>query len=269
MRLQFQLITLLSCYASAGLGAELGSERGSISLGAFITDRDTEGRLDSDTLGQGTTIRLEDDLGLKSSQTVVRLDGYYRINQRHRLNFALFGLSRDSTRTIDEVIQFGDEIFDINSTVSSESDLSILKLAYTYSFLAGDRGHMGVTAGLYALSTEISLSEPTAGQFESDSLTAPLPVIGLRGNYLLTPKLALRSSGEVFAIELDDVDGQLFDFYLGLDYQFHKRFGVGLGYNTVRLDVNASGSEFNGSLDWDYDGLLLYFKFNFGLVDGA
>ena len=50
-------------------------ERASIMLGAFITDRDSTTRLDSDE-GEGTEINLEDDLGLESSMSVARLGGY-------------------------------------------------------------------------------------------------------------------------------------------------------------------------------------------------
>jgi hypothetical protein len=262
-----RLFVLLIFYASASLAADPGSERGGISLGVFITDRNTEGRLDSDTLGLGTVIDAEDDLGLDSSDTVARLDAYYRFNPRHRIDFSIFDLSRDATATIDESIQFGDEIFDINSTISSEYDLRIYKVAYTYSFLMRDNGYLGVTAGLYVLSTDISLTESNTGQFEADDLTAPLPVIGLRGSYQLTPRLMLRSSAELFTIEFDDVDGSLVDFYVGLDYHFHDNFAVGLGYNNVSLDVDADGSDFQGALDWTYDGALLNVKYSFGSLE--
>ena len=267
MRYRPQLFILLAFYASVSLAADPGSERGGISLGAFITDRDTEGRLDSDTLGLGTVIDAEDDLGLDSSDTVVRLDAYYRFNPRHRIDFSIFDLSRDATAIIDESIQFGDEIFDINSTISSEYDLTVYKMAYTYSFLQGNKGYLGVTGGLYVLSNDISLTESNTGQFESDGLTAPLPVIGFRGDYHLTPRLMLRSSAELFGIEFDDVDGSLFDFYIGLDYHFLDNFAVGLGYNNVTLDVDADGSEFKGALDWSYDGVLLHALYSFGSIE--
>jgi hypothetical protein len=259
-----RLFVLLVFYASASLAADPGSERASISLGAFITDRDTNGRLDSDTLGQGTVFDAEDDLGLDSSDTVARLDAYYRFNSRHRIDFSVFDLSRHATATIDEPIQFGDEVFDINSTISTDLDLTIYKAAYTYSFLMRENGYLGVTGGLYVLSTDISLREPNTGQFEVGDLTAPLPVLGLRGNYRLTPRLLLRSSAELFAIEFEDVDGSLFDFYIGLDYHFHDKFAVGLGYNNVSLDVDADASEFKGVLDWTYDGVLLNVQYSFG-----
>ncbi|MGI9238171.1 MAG: hypothetical protein ACR2QZ_12285 [Woeseiaceae bacterium] len=264
MRYYPRFFVLLLFFASASLADGPGSERASISLGAFLTDRDTKGRVDSETLGLGTVIDAEDDLGLDSSDTVARLDGYYRFNPRHRIDFSIFDLSRDATGTIDQSIQFGDEIFDIDSTISTDLDMTIFKAAYTYSFLVRDEGYLGFTAGLYVLSSDISLRESNTGQFEAEDITAPLPVIGFRGDYQFTPRLMLRSSAELFAIEFDNVDGTLFDFYVGLNYHFHDNFAVGLGYNNVSLDVDADGSDFTGSLDWTYDGALLTVQYSFG-----
>ena len=63
--------TLLSaiCLLPATTLAQDTRERASFMIGAFITDRDSSTRLDSDQ-GQGTDINLQDDLGLESSSTV-------------------------------------------------------------------------------------------------------------------------------------------------------------------------------------------------------
>lgn len=264
MRYQLPVFILLTFYASVSLAADPGSERSSVSLGVFITDRNTEARLDSESLGRGTVIDGENDLGLDSSDTVVRLDAYYRFNPRHRIDFSVFDLSRDATATIDRSIQFGDEIFDVNSTLSTDNDITIYKMAYTYSFMQWDKGYLGAIGGFYVLSSDISLVDIDTGQFESDGLTAPLPVIGLRGEYQLAARLSLRSSGELFAIEFDNVDGSLFDFYVGLDYEVSDKFSVGLGYNNVSLDVDVDGSDFKGALDWSYEGALLSVAYSFG-----
>ena len=60
-------------------------ERASILFGAFITDRDSSTRLDSDS-GEGTDLDLEDDLGLESSTSVARLGGYFWLGRRHRID---------------------------------------------------------------------------------------------------------------------------------------------------------------------------------------
>ena len=71
----------------------------------------------------------------------------------------------------------------------------------------------------------------------------------------------------MFQIEIDDVEGSLSDLYVGVDFQIIERLAFGLGWNSVNIDVDAEGSEFNGSVDWTYDGALLYFKLGFGSVE--
>ncbi len=238
-------------------------DRFSINLGAFITDRDTDTRLDSDALGKGTEIDFEEDLGLDSSDTVFRLDGHYRFNERHRVNFSVFDLSRDSSATIQRDIQFGDEIFLIDTVVNSEFDITIIRLTYTYSFWQRDNGYIGVTFGVHVADSKISLAEQNLGQSEISEITAPLPVLGLRGEYEITDRLTLTAVGEFFTVEFNDVDGSLVDLYVGIDYQVIEHVAVGLGFNSVNLDVDASKNDFSGSLDWRYQGALLFFKFDF------
>jgi len=253
--------TVLAPYAVSAESVD--GDRFSISLGVFLTDRDTEGRLDADPANTGTDIDFEKDLGLESSDAVFRVDGYYRFNERHRADFSVFDLSRDNTRTIQRELQWGDDVFAIDTVVNADFDLTIYKAAYTYSFLRRDSGYLGVTLGLYVADVKASLAEQNLGQSEVGDITAPLPVIGLRGEYQLSGKWKFRASGEFFAIEFEDVDGSLIDLYAGIDYQLLENMSLGFGLNSVQIDVDASKSSFNGTLDWQYDGGLVFFKFDF------
>ena len=241
-------------------------ERGSILLGAFVTDRDTSARLDSDTGGgAGSDIDLEDDLGLESSTSVFRFGGYYWLKPRQRVDFSIFDLSRDASRTIQENIEFGDQTFAINTVVTTSNDTTITKVDYTFAPLNKQRGFLGVIFGLYVSSNKLTLSQPTLGTRESEDLTAPLPVLGLRGEYEVTERITLRGAAQWFGIDTGDVGGRLVDTYVGGDYSFGRRFAVGLAYNDVALKVDATDDTgWNGQLDWGYDGILLYFKTDFG-----
>jgi hypothetical protein len=233
-------------------------------LGAFVTDRQSSTRLDSDS-GSGTEIDMEDDLGLESSTSVARLGGYVWLGERHRLDGAFFDLSRSASFPVQETIDFGDETFVINTVLESDWDLQIVKADYTFAVLARDRGFLGVTAGLYIADTAISLSQATLGRRESEDVTAPLPVFGLRGDYIVNDRITLRGAAQVFAFESEDVDGRLSDVYVGADYGFGQRMAVGLAYNRVSMNIGAQEDDgFNGRLDWGYDGFLLYFKVDLG-----
>ena len=261
MRIQYYILSLILFYSSCVV-ASPGTEKFSIGLGAFITDQTSTTRLD----GEGSDIDFEKDLGLDSSGTFFRADGYYRFNSKHRLDFSIYDLSRDGAAQIDREVMFNDNTFDIDTTVSSNFDLLILKAGYTYTFLQRDRGYLGLSLGLYTADTKIKLSEPTVGSVESKSVTAILPVAGLRGEYAMTPKWTLRGNGEIFRYEIDNIDGSFTDVYAGVDYKLNKQLAIGLGYNKVLLNVEASKNNFSGDLDWDYDGALIYFKYDFGNI---
>lgn len=240
-----------------------GTERAGIMVGAFITDRQSSTRFDSDT-GNGTDIDMEGDLGLESSTNVARLGGYVWLGKRHRLDGAYFDLSRSASIPIKETIDFGDETFQINTVLNTESDLTIIKADYTFAVLAKDRGWLGVTAGLYIAESGFALSQPTLGRAESEDVTAPLPLFGLRGDYAITDHITLRGAAQVFAYSTDKLDGRLTDFYAGADYGFGKRMAVGVAYNRVSMNIGADTSGFDGRIDWGYDGFLAYFKVDLG-----
>ena len=256
------ILIALVYFPSMANAAPTEDDKFSVSLGWFITSRDTESRLDS-SLGSGSGTDLEDDLGLDNSDSVARLDATYRVNDRHRIDISVFDMSRASSLPIQKDIQWGDRLFTVDTVVNTSFDLYIYKAAYTYSFMQRETGFLGVTAGLYVADSEIRLAEQNLGAAEVGAMTAPLPVIGVRGERYFGDRWTLRGSGEFFAIEFDNVDGSLVDLYVGMDYKVLDHMSIGLGINSVTLDVDASKNAFQGALNWEYAGALLFLKFDF------
>jgi len=212
----------------------------SISLGGFITERDTTTRLDSAST-PGFDTDFEDDLGLDSSDSVFRLDSYYRFNPSHQIDFSVFDLSRSATNRLQGDISWGGDLYSVDTLVKTDFDLTIYKLAYTYSLWEGDTGYIGVTGGIHVSDFDITLVDEAQSQSNRGDVTAPLPVLGLRGAYHLSDNWTARASGEFFAIELDNnFSGSLSDLYLGLDYQLFDNVGVGVGFNVVSM-TDSSG----------------------------
>ena len=255
----------LSLAPSSAKAQSADRERGSVYIGSFITDRNTNARVDSDSGNPGTDVDLEGDLGLKTSTSVGRAGGDFWLSRRQRLDLSFFDLSRTASRTIDKTINFDDKTFAINTVVSTDNRLTITKLDYTFAFLTRDNWFVGVTGGLYVMRMGLSLSAPTLGTYSSQSLTAPLPVVGFRGEYGINDRWTLRGAYQWFGISLTDVSGHLTDTYAGVDRRFGKRFAVGLAYDTVSMSIDVNKTEhLKGSLDWGYNGWLLYFRTDFG-----
>ena len=251
------LLLLLATPAAAE-----GDPRFSIGLGAFFTDRDSNTRIDGET-DTGTEVDLENDLGLDKSDTVFRLDAYWRFAEKHRFDFSAFDLSRSASKQIDKDIIWNDTTFPISTRVDAQLDLAIYKAAYTWIFLKRDRSFLGATAGLYVADIGATLSATGTELRESSDLTAPLPVVGLRGEYRFADRWSIRGSGEIFSIEYGDYDGTLTDLFVGLDFSLTEGIALGLGVNSVRLDVGVTKPGFDGEVDWQYDGAMAYVKFDF------
>ena len=254
------LVLPLSSFAQ-----ERQRERGSVLLGAFVTDRSTSARLNSSGGGAGNDIDLENDLGLESSTSVARFGAYFWLKPRQRIDFSIFDLSRDASRQIQKTIDFGDQTFNINTVVTTANDTTIGKIDYTFAVLNKQRGFLGLVGGLYVSANKLTLSAPAVGTAESEDLTAPLPVVGLRGEYEITERITLRGASEWFGIDTGDVSGRLVDTYVGGDYSFGRHVALGLAYNDVSLNVDSTDQTgWSGTLDWGYDGILLYLKVDFG-----
>jgi len=161
---------------------------------------------------------------------------------------------------ISRDIQFGDQLFVLNTAINSNFGLKISKLAYTYSLLHRDNGYLGLSAGLYVADSKISMAAADQPQNEIGELTAPLPVFGLRGDYSMTDRWTFRASGEFFALEYDNVDGSIVDLYAGVDYQAFEHVAFGLAYNAVTIDVDVGRETYSGAIDWAYEGALLFMK---------
>jgi len=238
-------------------------DRFSLSLGVFFTDRNSTTRVDASSGTPGTNVDLERDLGLDTSDSVFRVDGYYRFARKHRLDFSTFDLSRKATIVLQRDVDWNGTLFQISSSVDSDFDLTIYKAAYTWMFMQRDKGYLGVTGGLYIADFTTRISAPALGEREGRAATAPLPVFGLRGEYNFSEKWSFRASGEVFLFEYGDYDGSLYDFYAGLDYRLFEHVAIGVGINSVKLDFGVTKENLTGDLDWRYDGGLLFFKFDF------
>ncbi|WP_417485119.1 hypothetical protein [Maricaulis salignorans] len=234
-----------------------------LALGGFITDNDATIRFDSAALGRGTQLDFAEDLGFDPSKTVTRVDAIARLGTsgRHRLDGSYFRLSRASTTTLEETIQFGDQVFTYSADVDSQFRLAITKLNYTYVFSRGPSHEIGASVGVFVADVDLGLTAATLNLSEREAVTLPLPTFGLRGQAEISDRLTLKASTDLFFIETDDSDGSLVDLRLSAEYALTDNVALGTGYYFVTTDLEYTGSRDTLSLGYDYSGLVVFLNF--------
>jgi len=244
-------------------------EKGSIQIGGFITSTDTEMRVNSSSDAVGAVVNVEDTLGVGSEKSTYRVDGFYRFGEtrRHQIDLHYFDSRRSATKVLDRTIDIGDTTFPVGATVSTEFNLKFVNVDYSYAFFQDDRVRLSVAGGLHTTGVKFKVDSPPT-LFEDESFTAPLPVVGLRGEVIVTERWRLKGSADAFYLEYDQFTGLLADTSLAVEYLPFKHAAFGLAVNNIRMNVesdgdNAEGTDLNGELKFNFVGLLMYARYLF------
>jgi hypothetical protein len=241
-----------------------------VTLGTFLVNTDTDIRVDGE-LGQGTEVDWDRSFGDEGDQTRFRLDGSWRFADRHMARAMIFSSNRSNSREFERDIEYEGEIFPIGARVKGEVNFDIYQLAYEYIFMRRETWELGASFGIHYTQFEAKLSATVetdggtgSGTRKGDAdLDAPLPVIGLHGTWGLGHDLWLDAMAQVFSLSIDEYDGNLQDYRIGLMWQPKDWVGIGVGYNRFSVDVDVDTSGFDGTLDWTYDGPMIFYSVTF------
>ena len=257
------LIAIICCFPFASLAEESDADKWGFSLGAFLTSQDMTTKFQTSGPGDGGAVDFEDDLGLDDSLSVFRLGAFYKINERHRLDFGAFDLSQSSVKTLSVEFEWQDTLYPVSADVRTNLDLTIYKAAYTYRLSGRKNNYLGLTGGLYVADIGLSLRLRLPGDQEVGDLTAPLPVVGFRGEYYLSKRWRTHASAEWFLLDAGDYHGSLQDILVGIDFRLFEQAAIGLGFNSMQMDLDATKKVLRADLRWKYAGVFAYLQFSF------
>lgn len=227
-------------------------------------------------------IRIENALGVNDSDGVAWGGVRWRISQRNTLEFETFSLNRDGseTDTFSPPIHVGDTYIE-SGTVATSFDTGVSRLTYGFSLKRTERTDLQLKAGLHLTDfdfglrlsgnvcnlTTIPTTPPgcpaaTSGAENAD-VSAPLPHFGASYAYAISPSVALNLQLIGFAIEIDSIDGSLWEVDADLTWQPSRHFGGGIGLRYFDVNVKSKGTELNGEFDFEYFGPVVFLQATF------
>jgi hypothetical protein len=261
-----------SAAAQSASGAQgLLNDRWVFDLGMFVFNSSLKASLN----GQSTNnpqVDFDDTFGKARDATRVRGDVLWRITPEHHMRLMYFDNQNTRTKVLEENIAWGDYTFLSGSSAKLKQQMQTFELSYEYAFMRSPTYEVAASIGVHYSKFKIQLSgtadyagpdcgEPPCNAQSSktnNSLSAPLPVIGLRAGWVVAQDWYVDAQGQFFKAKAGAYDGNWSDLRVGATWMFNRNYGVGLGYNRFMTRVDVSKNDFDGRLNTGYSGLQAY-----------
>ena len=95
-----------------------------------------------------------------------------------------------------------------------------------------------------------------------DDLVAPAPTVGMFITYSIKPRLRLLARADFLDVKVGDLEADLLDTRILIEWFFSRHVGFGVGMNTMEIQVRDTGSD-PFAVDYRQKGLLGYFTLSF------
>ena len=251
-----------SAIDSSGENTTSLHERFWINAGLFRPHISTTLRLDYQDGSQlGTSINLEDDLGMEDSLSQGAAQAGLYLSNRLFVSLEYFQLNRRHTRTLEKDIQWGEEEFHVGATVGAFFDFELYRLAVGYDFFQNENSYFGVVLGAHMIDTAVGIGLKLDGvgqaRIDTDASSGgflPIPNIGLYYIYSPNARWRIVSRLDWFGLSIGEWDGELWSAGLTLRYYLTNNFFLGVGGEYFRIDVNYTRADWHGALELEYYG---------------
>jgi hypothetical protein len=267
-----QILTLAACWGwGLAQAQEVQGQYGKgpieqnwqFSLGSFFLTNDTKVTVNGEQL-EGNEVDWDNEFNL-GDKDQFRVDAFWRFANKHKLRLMYFQNNRHNTRTIDREIDFGDDVYPVNTSVTASLDEKIIELAYEYAFYKTDKLELSGSGGLHTLKFEPKLSATiNAGgpgqtfQSSSKSVTGPLPVLGFHALWDMGHDFYFDGLVQFFYISFDNFDGSITDGKVTVTWMPWRNVGFGVGWNSFKTRVDISKNDFDGKIKFGYNGAMAF-----------
>jgi hypothetical protein len=195
----------------------------------------------------GSDINLVNDLGFDDRKNFGEGHLQVKFARKHKFNFSFIQLKWEGDKNITRPIEFGGQIFTVDTNVQSKANLDLYKAGYEYDFLLGKTGFLGGTIDVLVAKVDVELKAPALAINEKEDKTVPIPMIGLIGR--IYPIKWVNLTGKVSGIPLGSY-GYVIDAEASLNINPVKYVGISGGYRYLQTNLKYD----NNFLDFKLNG---------------
>lgn len=220
-------------------------------------------------------IDFSEKANFNDNELTLFLNFNWRFSRKWSLSVDYFAVGNGISRTIDEQIEWNDQIYNGGAGIELGLDLATYRLLFGRTISKGLKHELGVGIGAHVLDLKTYIqgyaylnNDDTGENASTDfkrssvSVVAPLPNFGAWYFYAPHPKWMITSRVDWFALSIGEYSGGLWGLGAGLNYQFHKNVGVALNYRYFDFTAKIDKSNWDGKFSLIFQGPLLSINVN-------
>ncbi|GIU23413.1 DUF481 domain-containing protein [Shewanella colwelliana] len=230
-----------------------------IRVGGFYSNSNSSMDVTDPLRGEDFKIDFEKDFKLEESQFLPFFEVIHHFNSKHSVYLDWKQLHRSAEvkkLTVPFQVSLNDKVYDVQAGARLDTTLNIdiARLGYNYRFYQGNNYDLGVSIGLHTMFIKTAFDgdigicidgenieqcgSTSTPRFVEEEVTAPLPDVGLFGNYEFVPGFVFNAHAQYFYIKLDDVKGSLVDIRAGVEAEITENWHMTAAFNYYKVDVD-------------------------------
>ncbi|HET6396488.1 MAG TPA: hypothetical protein VFF91_06570 [Pseudoxanthomonas sp.] len=231
---------LLPTLAAAAAAHAQEADRFTLRVGALSADAQTT--LSAATTYEGEPYRFSETVDYGGEEWVPRLDGVFRLGERHRLVFDYFNYDKKRRQTLDEPISYDAVTLPAGSYAEAQLDFQLASLLYDFAVAETPGVSVGLQVGAEWARAEARLRAEAGEDSWSDRASEDgyAPVVGLRLTARPGERWLLNLQGQYLDADwgdFGDYEGSISRANALAEYRLTEHFGLFAGYEWYRLDV--------------------------------
>jgi hypothetical protein len=248
--------------AAQGGGTAL-PEKYEVVVGGFNATFSTVFGVQVSTSDNVPLVDFERDLGSPDSNSVFRGSAAVRFG-KHQFRASYYKTTRESTKTLDRQIVWGDQVFNIGASVGSSFGTSFPELDYTYWFMASPKVALGGTLGVTLFGVEAGVNAAVNARSASKQIdtSAIVPLFGLEFRSLPATWLVVKAGGGY----INDFNGtSVWRLGAGVEPRIYKSLWAGIAFDAIKFNVSKEAALFdlNAAGNYRVGGVQFYARFAF------
>ena len=205
---------------------------------------------------EGSTIELKEDIDMES-ENIFGGKVYFEAG-KHRLDVGYMPLKFEGTKTLDILITFHGNDYTAGTKVDSKLEINQFDVQYTYwllNFTTGARARLGLVGAVKNIDASASLKADTLSLDETQSITLPIPMVGLRAETGIGDLVRLTASGVGVAYS----GNSIIDVMAAIEVSPIPLFGISAGFRGMYLTVDSDDTKINANVSGAFIGIFARF----------